>query len=349
MSKFGTTNRECLGIETGIDGKLTYNQDRVEILKFLVKQRWTDISNYQGPWVADDLKVFVKREPHKISKLKEGRLRLISAVSLVDTMVDRILFGPMWRQALRNVGKTPVMAGWTPLKGGWRWLLRKIGKDGFSVDRAAWDWTVQQWMVCAWEEIVKQLHPGAPMWWVHRVKVRFECLFANAVFNFGDGTRVMQEGVGVMKSGCLLTLALNSVGQLLIHALASFDCDLDPNDNVPLCMGDDTLQTPFPEMFDYADSLSDYSIVKEPEITTGYLEFVGFLFSEKGFVPSYWEKHLYQLCYLDPKVELSALINYQVLWAYDRVMLNVIQDMLYSTNPEEILTDEELSRVTDAS
>lgn len=315
------------------------------ILRYLVKDRWVAILS--SP-VADDLKVFVKREPHKISKLKEGRLRLISAVSLVDTMVDRILFGTMWRNALHKVGKTPILAGWTPLGGGWRWLRRRIGNDGFSVDRTAWDWTVQGWLVGCWLRVILELHPGAPSWWTNRVANRFKSLFRDSVFNFGDGTRVKQNGYGVMKSGCLLTLALNSVGQLIIHALACYDIGLDPDDNVPFCMGDDTLQKQFPESCDYVDALGDYCLIKEAENTTGYIEFCGFLFTEKGFIPAYWEKHLYQLCYLDPQVERATLENYQVLWAYDPVMLGVVRNMVFSIDPEAVLTDDQLALYVDA-
>lgn len=354
MARFGTINRDCLGIEQGEFGR-EFDLERVEILKYLVRQRWEELGDtafrdsVSAGWPGDDLKVFVKQEPHKISKLEEGRLRLICAVSLVDTMVDRILFGPMWRNALLSVGKTPVMAGWSPLRGGWRHIRRKLGKDGFSVDRTAWDWTVTEWQVYAWLYIVQQLHPGAPEWWVTRVKARWFVLFHAAVFRFSDGTRVKQSGIGIMKSGCLLTLALNSVGQLLIHALACFDLDISPWNNVPLCMGDDTIQKPFPEMFDYVDSLNKFCLVKEAEYTEGYLEFIGFLFTEKGFVPAYWQKHLYQLRHMDTKVERETLINFQVLWAYDPVMLSLIREMIFSIDPTLVLTEQMLSSIVDSS
>lgn len=62
-----------------------------------------------GEMEADDIKVFVKQEPHSWEKISEGRFRLISAVSMVDTMVDRIVFGDLVDRVLATAGETPVM------------------------------------------------------------------------------------------------------------------------------------------------------------------------------------------------------------------------------------------------
>lgn len=61
------------------------------------------------------------------------------------------------------------------------------------VDKSAWDWTVQGWVVDAWKIALKRLCVAPE---------RFVALFESAVFRFHDGTRVQQDGKGIMKSGC---------------------------------------------------------------------------------------------------------------------------------------------------
>lgn len=319
-------------------GSRSYNQERVDILYFLVKRKWENLLP------ADPLKVFVKQEPVKLAKFVEGRWRLISAVSLVDTMIDRILFGPMWRRAQRVVLGTPCAVGWNPLHGGWKDLVRIFPHGTLSIDRSAWDWTVQGWMITAWEQFIFEMHPGAPLWWKERVSYRFGHLFDYAKFQFADGTRVLQPVAGIMKSGCYLTLCLNSVGQSLIHYIVMNRLGKNPFHNQPLTFGDDTVMAPFEGQSDYVRCLGELCIVKEPEIAP-YVNFVGFAMNLGGFCPAYWKKHLYKLSIVDVKVQEETLESYQYLYAYEPSMLGFIREMLSRINPEKILSDRQLLSV----
>lgn len=192
---------------------------------------------------ADNIKVFVKPEPHKVAKLREGRLRLISGVSMVDTMIDRILFGWLAHKAMTTVSKTPCRVGWTPLMSGWRELRKRfIGKPILCLDKSAWDWTVQPWLIDVLFLFVNELAESPGHWWRCAAANRFNALFVSAKYEFGDGTIVQQEGKGIMKSGCYLTLLLNSVSQVALHVAASLRLGVDPTLNVPQAMGDDTIQ-----------------------------------------------------------------------------------------------------------
>lgn len=295
---------------------------------------------------SDPLKVFVKQEPHSLSKIEEGRYRLISAVSLVDTMIDRILFGPMWRKALSRVLQTPCAVGWAPMHGGWRLLNQKYPRGTLSIDKKAWDWTVRNWLVGVWRDILLELHPGAPDWWIARFEQRFSYLFGRARFRFADGVEVVQAYGGIMKSGCYLTLCLNSIGQTVMHVLACNRMGIDPLLDVPLSFGDDIVMSPFEQQERYIAELNKLCIVKEAEVSTG-VQFIGFLMVPHGFVPQYWEKHLFKLKHLDMSVAEDTLVAYQTMYAYDPVMLKFIRDYASVICPEAIVSDRFLREIVD--
>lgn len=341
LERYGSINRDVLKITTDDHGNKTYDPERLSIVKQLSYQRYQSLLS--GEMIADPLKVFVKQEPHKVDKLAEGRYRLIMGVSLVDTIVDRIIFGELLRTASspRSILRTPCMVGWAPNRGGWR-FISMYTKDGFSIDRKAWDWTVTEWMVNIWERFIINLHPDAPLWWRSIVTLRFTSLFYTARFSFPDGQLIQQDTPGIMKSGCLLTLLLNSVGQTVLHTLAQIRLEKDPYDNVPLSMGDDTLQRPFDYMEPYAAELAKMALIKEAEYTHGYSEFIGFIFTKTGFYPAYWKKHLFLLRHLDPSVVMETLISYQMLWYHEPSMLKFIRGIAWKIDPGWVLTDERL-------
>lgn len=338
MAKYGSINREVLKITTDDHGNKIYDAERVAILKYLVKERFFFMLD-EDRIESDPIKVFVKQEPHKLKKLEEQRYRLIHGVSLVDSMIDRILLGAMMRNATmpNNLLRTPCVVGWNPARGGWRSLVSNFSSGGFSIDRTAWDFTVQEWLVQMWQDFLIDLHPNAPEWWVKMLRNRFTALFYLARFKFPDGVEICQEKPGIMKSGCLMTLILNSVGQSIMHALVMLRLGRDPYDNTPWCAGDDTLQHPCGYEEEYHKELSKLCLIKEAEVTEGYTEFIGFYFTTNGFCPAYWQKHLYQLRHLDPRVEREALVSYQYLWYNHAPMLKCIQDFAFRVSPSLVL------------
>lgn len=348
LSKFGSNNREALGMTTDERGQRIFNEERLSILRFLVEDRWAAIVSGEEP-PADPLRVFVKQEPHKIEKIEDGRMRLIQAVSLVDTMIDRILFGEMARKATapQNVLTTPCTVGWSQMNGGWKLLRSKYPHGAVSIDRKAWDWTVRGWLVDFWERFLISLHPGAPEWWQKAVRYRMTQLFREARFMFSDGVLIVQPEPGIMKSGCLLTLILNSVSQTILHVMAMSALGLDPMESLPLSCGDDTIQSWFKDIDKYVEQLSKYCIVKEAERTTDYIEFVGFIFDNTGFTPAYWAKHLFVLAHTDLSVLKDTLVSYMYNYYNEPGMLSFIRSMMFRIDPSAVLSDEELRAVAD--
>lgn len=329
LSKYGST----IGNALGFDG-IKFCPERLNLFKIVVRDRIHSLID--GPGDADDIYCFVKQEPHKTKKLEEGRYRLISAVSMVDTMVDRMVFGDLADKVLKSVGSTPIMIGWTPLQGGYRLLRDLLPGKVLCVDKSSWDWTVPFWMTECWLDIVLQLCNQSPPFWERLVRQRFRMLFQDAVFQFSDGTRVRQEVPGVMKSGCFLTIILNSVGQLLLHYMICEDLGIEPEGCVPYCMGDDTAQMTMSPMCDYIERFGYYGFkVKEAKVLD-WIEFAGFMVDDKTW-PVYWQKHLFNLQHADPKLLPEMLEGYQMLYAQEPAMLDFVQNIMIKICPSKVL------------
>jgi hypothetical protein len=105
------------------------------------------LDRINGITPAWDIRVFVKPEMLKRAKIEEGRLRLITAVSMIDQIVDRMLFGELNLLEVQNFHDIPFKCGWSPLVGNGAALLRESLKtDTFmAIDRTCWDWIVPEW------------------------------------------------------------------------------------------------------------------------------------------------------------------------------------------------------------
>lgn len=250
----------------------------------------------RGEESADPINVFIKPEPHKVAKLKEGRLRLISAVSFVDTMVDRVIFGWLLKSVLDSVGKIPVMVGWSPVYGNWRTFRACLSDKILCVDKTAWDWTVTEWLVKAYYQLVDELACFAEPWLRDLMRKRLRLLFERPIYQFRDGSVIRQTEAGVMKSGCLLTIILNSYGQLLVHAVATIRMGV--YSPFPYAIGDDTAQD-IDDDFDverYCAELRKLGVIPKPEVLD-YVSFAGFDITRDACVPAYRAKHLFRLEY----------------------------------------------------
>lgn len=306
------------------------DETRFEVVKSVVRHRMEAL--VRGEEDADNIQLFVKPEPHKVAKIQEGRLRLISGVSLVDSLVDKMIFGELFDGALRSVGKTPVMVGWNPLWGGHRLLLDQFPDGAVSVDKSAWDWSVPGWLVDVWERFVLDMYDGYPDWFLQVISMRFRMLFEKAVFE-AHGVMRRQKTKGIMKSGCFLTLLLNSLGQIALHLVVCKRMGLNPDLNMPLAYGDDTIQNANFDLDAYADFMRAMGFKLKIQPVARHLEFVGFLMDEERVVPAYWRKHLFNLKYLDEELAAPTLDSYQMLYSNEPTMLRIVHQELRQRDP----------------
>lgn len=328
LTYLGSTNGQIFGW----DG-LAFDPDRVSLVRSHVKLRFDEL--LEGKEMSDDIKVFIKQEPHKQAKIEKGDYRLISAVSLIDTLIDRILFAWLARAQLDNVGHTPCMVGWSPVRGGWRLINNRFGNSPVvCLDRSAWDWTVQGYLVDMWILFLENLPVNAPSWWIEMMKLRFKLLFkaGKPWFKFEDGTRVNQETDGIMKSGCYLTILLNSLSQSLLHYLVNIRCGKQPQEKQPLSIGDDTVQESFDWLLEYAQEMEKLGLVLKGVKIQHWVEFAGFCFTGKTCFPAYWKKHLFNMMHTKRLGE--TLLSYQYLYVNEPVMYDFVCRVAREVGPQ---------------
>lgn len=313
----------------------------MSILRHYVRDRVVTLLG--GELVADPIKIFVKQEPHKLAKLAEERYRLISAVSVVDTMVDRMLFQDIFEQIKKNPLKTPIAIGWNPMGSGASFLKMHFPKPTFDTDKKHWDWTYPYWLLSDCYSILLQL-ASWPDWRVSLAVKRFLCLFTHPIFQFPDDSQVRQKVPGIMKSGCYLTLLLNSLGQWFLHR----DVEVGLGIEVPcVCFGDDVTQesTEYDQLFVIGYSNLGFTVESE---THKDIEFCGFkIYSLGRFLPAYKDKHIFMLKHLtlDDEIATQTLQSYQYLYWFDKPFLSLIRNIAKERGLNARVPDEQIMRV----
>jgi len=329
LNRVGTTNAEVFGWNGfGIDDTKT------RYVFACVKQRFEELKS--GP-AMDPINVFIKSEPHKMKKVRERGWRLIQGISIVDNLISRILVGDFCDDMIQKVEEIPNKAGWTPAKGGYRWLASRFPGEKLMADKSQWDWTMQGWVVEAIIDLLDRLseHSSTP-WWRTVVVNHFASLFHGCVFSVGR-VRVRQTAFGVMKTGSLLTISLNSIAQVALHILAAKRSGTNWRRSLPAVLGDDTMQLNRVSL-SYADELGKTGcIVKEMEVST-VATFGGHVFDERTCVPAYRPKHAWLIAHVEPEVIVETFASYQFLYALDADMLKLIQEILAVVDYRRLLS-----------
>lgn len=192
--------------------------------------------------VVDPVRLFVKQEPHKRSKMKEKRFRLISSVSAVDQVIERLLFGPQNSLEIDNWHQIPSKPGMgLSLDRQARVLYADVAmkhqrRPAVCADISGFDWSVQEWefeaeMYMRMKLMEPSLEGNSRL--NNAVRNRF-LAFSLSVFQLSDGTLIAQIEPGIMKSGSYLTSSMNSrVRCLMAELIGSPWC---------IAMGDDSVE-----------------------------------------------------------------------------------------------------------
>lgn len=163
---------------------------------------------------CDPIYTFVKDEPHKAEKLVDDRLRLISGVSVVDTLIERLLYGHQgeWELALHDClqfkpgmglhdeGKQRLYAEMC--------AMQKV-TPVTSTDISGWDWSVKGWLLDMDRDFRLKLNGAETGGWKKLVTGRFVC-HGLKVFCLPGGNLWAQTEPGVVPSGTYITSSGNS-------------------------------------------------------------------------------------------------------------------------------------------
>lgn len=241
--------------------------------------------------------------------------------------MDQLLFGPWVEAEIAGVDRATSKSGWNPIPEGYRMLqaVMPVETQCLAVDKSSWDWTCPWWVVkeyvkakleqvsdpppgyflAVWTRILYVLGPGCRVVWP-------------------DGTEIQQDDYGLMKSGFLLTLSLNSAAQDLQHSVVEMRAGSKPSlapltmGSVLWAMGDDSLVylavSPQPRFIEaYCAELATLGcIVKHAKVKR---EFAGFHVVDGCANPLYPDKHRFTLYYTRPEMVTNNIEAYSLVYA----------------------------------
>lgn len=165
--------------------------------------------------LVDPVRLFIKNEPHKRSKILRERLRFISNVSLIDEIIDRLLFSDQNEEEISAWDRCPSKPGIGFTDESIELLHnnvmgRQCTHPVAEGDSSAWDWTVQGWELWAEARMRVELMgmpEDSPI--ARLIHNRFT-MVACKTFVLSDGTMISQPAPGIMPSGWYCTSSSNS-------------------------------------------------------------------------------------------------------------------------------------------
>lgn len=161
---------------------------------------------------TDPVRVFVKNEPHPELKVKQGRLRIISSVSLVDQLVERVLMSNQNKAEIDNWSAIPSKPGLGLDDEGLRKIYEYVQPwkgNKYEADISGWDFGLQLWEML-WEADTRAELAGMVGTLYHKaLRSRVWCE-ANTLFMLSNGKLIAQTKPGKRCSGSYNTSAGNS-------------------------------------------------------------------------------------------------------------------------------------------
>ncbi len=216
--------------------------------------------------LCDAVSLFVKNEPHPEKKFLSKRWRLISSVSLVDQVIDRLLHTRQNKVEIFLWYKLPSLPGMgltteTDYKRILRAATKRAEKHGTGIacaDVSGFDWSIKEWQIMLDAEIRTKLMRGCPSYVRDLMMRRARCL-CRTLYSTPQGKLISQDVLGVVKSGTFNTSSTNSrVRVLMAWAVGAEWC---------VAMGDDSLEAPVEHAVEkYAElghRVTDYNVAED--------------------------------------------------------------------------------------
>lgn len=256
---------------------------------------------------------------------------MISALSLEDQMVDRLLMYPMQEAENRQPMSVTSKSGWSAVPGGYQRMIYDFPEaESYAVDKKLWDWTMPEWVVfeyvrAKFRQCRKDKSASRTLWqWM---------VWRRVYYTFGPGAALAEpSGVmwrqtywGLMKSGSLLTLSMNGAAQAFQHALAWFRMEGRPEMDWPpriWTMGDDTLMRSKAEYIpEYGRELAKTGCLVK--MVDNVREFAGFRVEGESIAtavvtPIYPEKHKFVVQHMNPQHEYQIMLSFSLIYALAR-------------------------------
>lgn len=196
--------------------------------------------------LIDPIRLFIKQELHSEKKLKDKRYRLIWSVSIIDQVIDRLLFRDLiseeidYWQCFDSKGGAGLSLD-SQATDLFNNIISRLGNNFITSDVSNWDWSFRGWMfIASFIKVMMQRGYGDNTIY-HFVlaglsdsssKFRFMTLppyvracwarivlMAHPPIGLSNGQLLQHGSYGIMKSGWLKTLETNSFCRSLLNRL----------------------------------------------------------------------------------------------------------------------------------
>jgi hypothetical protein len=190
---------------------------------------------------CDPIKVFIKNEAHRQSKIDEGRCRNIFAVSIVDRIIQQMCCIFQNKYEIANWSSLPSKPGmgFAPHQvdqfvQGLKNYPHCVPSDFRATDVKSWDWNVTEDDL-SFEAYVRWRLEGSLPENLNLYRGIFYCM-SRKVLVLSDGRALAQVQPGIMPSGAYFTSSSNS----RIRVKLGLQMGASVDDMV--CMGDDSIE-----------------------------------------------------------------------------------------------------------
>ncbi len=216
------------------------------------------LNEWESPFF---LKTFCKAEPHKMKKLENKMIRIVTGMPLHKMIKNQAVFENFRNAISENWQKIPIKYCFSPQVPGHIAHLNRVFKNGTvsAADKTNWDFNFFEYVFDITKEVVKGLsiqpadmEDAEYAEYLKDVESCFNEIYKDSKYRCTNGNVYKAIRNGIMKSGWLLTIDVNSIAQLVVDNAVKVRMQISDAEilKMPIVVGgDDTLQQ-FPKDFD---------------------------------------------------------------------------------------------------
>jgi hypothetical protein len=294
------------------------------------------------------LKLFLKGEPTKRSKLVKDMPRVIAGFPLHVTVKHAAIFRPLMQALTAHWKQTPVKFSFAPGNPGHIEHLASV-LDGkvWESDKSTWDYNFLMWIATCCRDVTKMLALKPPSWseeqyqqYLSDIDGAFKQVFETTAYRTSDGHLYKPTHPGIMKSGWFMTIAQNSIAQLVVHVMTCIRLGYSDDEIAQLAIvvgGDDVNQEPVPAGVDaYVAAASDLGIPMEIQQRESLFHSEYFSSDLRGtrekpeFYPKRWTKHIEHIKVIKREHLGGALISHMRNYRHDVKKFDVLSRMYHA-------------------
>nr|WPR18437.1 MAG: protease polymerase P70 [Crogonang virus 88] len=297
-----------------------------------------------------EAKVFLKGEPTKKSKLEKGMPRVITGFPLHVTVKHAAIFRPLMMALTKQWKRNPVKFAFSPAKVGHiEHLAEVLSGKVWESDKGTWDYNYFMWIANCCRDATKMLALKPPSWseeeyqrYLTDIDGAFKQVLQETDYRTSDGHLYDPTHDGIMKSGWFMTIAQNSIAQLVVHVMTCMRLGYGDEEIMALAIvagGDDVNQEPVPAGVEaYVAAATELGV--EMEIHQRESLYHSEFFSNDlrmgkdgpTFHPKRWTKHIEHLKVIKRDCLGGALVSHMYNYRHEPEKFELLNKMYHALN-----------------